>query len=204
VSCAAIIAVKGTAAAKSRLRDTLSSRRHDVLVEAMLRHVSKAAGGARRVAEVLMVSPAQRSGDWPRTIIDTATDLNAAFDLGTHAARKEGHSAALLLPADLATITSADLDEFIRLGEAAGVALASDRAGTGTNAIWMPLAQPLRLSFGAGSFASHRQDCVRMSVAPAAVNWPTLALDIDYPADLEHLRGMDDYELLWSSERSVA
>ena len=151
-----------------------------------------------------MVSPVRRRGDWPRTIIDTATNLNAAFDLGAHAARTEGHSAALLLPADLATITSADLDEFIRLGEAAGVALASDRAGTGTNAIWMPLAQPLRLGFGTGSFANHRRDCVRMSVAPAAVNWPPLALDIDNPADLERLRGTGEYELLWSSESSVA
>ena len=200
MSCAAVIAVKGAATAKTRLAAELAPAARRRLVEAMLARVLGAVRAAGGIIEVIVVSTERRNANGSLTaIIDDARGPSAALEAGAHYAAAHGHAAALLLPADLALVTAADLNALIAAGKRAGAALAPDHSGEGTNALYLPLALPIRLEFGPMSSARHVAACRIAGLVPAIVERPGLAVDIDAAGDLERLRGIPEYEFLWQS-----
>lgn len=66
-----------------------------------------------------------------------------------------------------------------------GVALAPDRAGGGTNALWRSPPRAIPLAFGAGSRRAHEDLAAGAGVPFRLVVRPGLALDVDTPDDLE-------------------
>ena len=84
-----------------------------------------------------------------------------------------------LQPSDIETLTSALPDE----GSPA-VAIAPDRAGTGTNGLVLRPPGVIRFRFGEGSFAKHLEEVSAASVPLVAVNRAGLAFDLDTPEDL--------------------
>jgi 2-phospho-L-lactate guanylyltransferase len=88
----------------------------------------------------------------------------------------------LVLSADCPAATPADV-RAVAIG--AGVVMAPDRYGTGTNALWRSPPGVIQVSFGGNSRRSHTA-LAHVNHVPFAVQpLPRLALDVDRPADLD-------------------
>ena len=205
MSCAAIVAVKGAAGAKSRLAGALPPAVRARLVATMLEWVIDAARHADGIAGLVLVSDArQRHRPDVVAVRDEARSLNAAFAAGARVAASRGYRSAILLPADLPFLAPSDLEALVKAGHGAGTAIAPDHTGEGTNALYLPLELPIALAYGPRSCTSHREAYARAGYAPALVQRRGLALDIDEPCDLGVLRDCPAYDFLPLPARSVA
>jgi 2-phospho-L-lactate/phosphoenolpyruvate guanylyltransferase len=101
-------------------------------------------------------------------------------------------------------LVPADLDALLRVSHTMEAAIAPNRAGDGTNAMYLPLELPIRLAFGAGSYARHRDALACAGFTPGIVIRSGLAMDIDEVPDLDVLRGRQQYEFLGFPERVPA
>jgi len=112
-------------------------------------------------------------------------DMNAA--LATAASHAIAHSASgvLAVSADLPAITADDLAEMT--SDPTTPALAPDRHGTGSNAVYWPAPRLGPFLFGPHSFHRHLAAMAAGGLRPRIVRRPGLALDIDTFADLQCL-----------------
>jgi 2-phospho-L-lactate guanylyltransferase len=182
----ALVPIKARAECKGRLRDDLDPRARRALARAMLEHVVDEALRSRKVDRLIVVSPERDT--LPREIaliVDQGSDLNAAIHLGRDHALTQGARALLVLAADLPAVTAAEIDAFVALGRRHGVAIASDRARTGTNAIYVGNPQEFQFCFGANSRLRHEREARRRGAWPVHVSAPGLAADVDTGSDLE-------------------
>jgi 2-phospho-L-lactate guanylyltransferase len=193
VNCWAVVAINTRLRRKGRLRGELNPAERDALSRRMLDHVLVAADDARSIAHVLIVSP-DRQGLPPgyEVLHDAGSGLNAAFELARECGRAALAQEMVLLPADLPRLSAADIDALIAAGRRAGIAIAPDRRGTGTNGLYLPVALDFTCRFGVASRARHEAEARRQGIEPAIVMRPGLAADLDTPADLRMLgrRGM--------------
>jgi 2-phospho-L-lactate guanylyltransferase len=130
-----------------------------------------------QVGSVLVLSqarPAHWAGAWRA---DSGLGLNAELQ----AARAEIAEPMLVLHSDLPLLRSADVLQLIEAAETAGLAIAPDRHGSGTNALALADKRPFAFAFGPDSYRRHR---AQISSAWRLVPAPGLAIDIDTPADL--------------------
>jgi 2-phospho-L-lactate guanylyltransferase len=187
VSCWAVVAINTRLRRKGRLRTALDAADRELLARRMLDTVLAAVDGARSITRVLIVSPDEQGLPGGYEVLhDAGAGLNEAFEL----ALAHGRNRALelvLLPADLPRIVSADIDALVRAGRQAGIAIAPDRHGSGTNGLYIGVALDFRCRFGAASRARHEAEARRLGVEPAIVTRPGLAADLDTPADLRLL-----------------
>jgi 2-phospho-L-lactate guanylyltransferase len=101
-------------------------------------------------------------------------------------------------------VRPADLEAMIAAFGPGRVAIAHDRAGTGTNALCLPLPISLRLAFGPDSARRHAASCRAAGLSLVRVRRPALALDVDSPCDLKALCGNSHYAFATRSARSAA
>lgn len=180
-----LIPMKPLAAAKERLAPALSTDERRRLSLGMLADVIVAARGFDRVwvlnsdreAEVLSRDAGVEAVPDPAP----GLGLNASLAAATRAAIAEGATGILVVSADLPV---ARPDELAALAAAPGVAIAPDRAGAGTNALWRSPGDQIDVAFGPSSLAAHAE-LARAAGTPAlVVARPGLALDVDTPDDL--------------------
>jgi len=191
VTCWAVIPIKATGEAKSRLSGVLDPGERQALVAAMLDHVIATAKSARKVSGIFLVGP-KRSGfpDDVPLLADPGTGLNPAVQsaLAGIADMQEERAypdRVLFIAADLPKVTPQELD-LLALAPPGVVAIAPDRHGTGTNAISLPLpaAREFAFAFGHDSFARHQEEARRLGLDVETVYSPGLEKDVDEPADL--------------------
>jgi 2-phospho-L-lactate guanylyltransferase len=157
-----------------------------------------------KVSEVVLVTPQPREVDPSiSVVIDAAQGLSRAFEAGCQYAAARGHCEAMLLPADLPLLTVSDLEAMIEAGRRSGAALASDRAGAGTNGLYLPLPLPFSLAYGKGSSLLHAAACGHAGLVMSLLERPGLSFDVDSPSDLEGLAGYADFTFLSERERTV-
>ena len=180
-----LIPMKPLAAAKERLAPALSTDERRRLSLAMLADVIAAARGFDRVW--VLNSDADAAGLARDAGVEAVPDptpgagLNASLSAATRAAIADGAGGVLIVSADL---PSARADDLIALAASTGVALAPDRAGVGTNAMWRSPGDQIDVAFGPNSLAAHAERA-RAAGTPALVaSRPGLALDVDTPDDL--------------------
>lgn len=189
----ALVPVKRREAAKLRLAPRLAPAERLALSRAMLDAVAGALAGSAAVREVVFVSaerdtiPARH-----RVLADPGGGLNVALESARALVAAEGADEILVLPADLPLVAAADVDAFIAGARAAGLAIAGDAAGTGTNALLLPARAPFRFRFGPDSLAAHQAEARRAGFAAAVVERPGLGFDVDTPEDLECLLATGD------------
>jgi 2-phospho-L-lactate guanylyltransferase len=70
------------------------------------------------------------------------------------------------------------------VGRFLGVTLVPDRHDNGTNALCVPSDAGFAFSYGPGSFARHTAEAHRLGLPLRVVREPSLAHDVDLPADL--------------------
>lgn len=190
MSCWALIALKSSATAKGRLAETLTIAERSQLVNRMLQQVLNALRTAHLIDGIAVVTAETLAEAGILRIADPGGGLNAALTHGAAELSTRGVREVLILHADLPLLNSLDVDAMVSAGRASGsegCAIAPDKLGQGTNALFisLPLSFPLR--FGAGSFALHRTEMERAGQNMTCVERPGLACDIDEPHDLIRL-----------------
>jgi len=193
----AVVPVKRLSAAKQRLAAALGEAREqfahqlacrtlDVLLEADL------------FEGIIVVTPDSRVAGAAQArgavvIDDGEAALNEACSLGLAAAAERSAGIAVLLPADLGTLTARSLAQVLasyrelRRSRPDSTALVRCKDGTGTNMVLLDPAQSFRPLFGPDSFAAH---CRSLAGRAHELIAPAVSFDIDSPQDLETFAAM--------------
>lgn len=184
-----VIPVKALDAGKSRLRNALTDEERRALVARMLLHVVSVADGVAG-AELLLLGPSRHGvAESMRLLADCGNGLNPALDGAREAAILESVDRLVILFADLPQLARSDVESLFAVDDRT-IAIATDDAGQGTNALSLPLAcaADFRFSFGTGSLAAHRIEAQRLNLRLHEIDAAGLAHDIDRPEDLANLR----------------
>jgi 2-phospho-L-lactate guanylyltransferase len=188
---AALVPVKALRQSKSRLRLVLSDGQRQALVMAMLEDVLRLLAGVPAIAATAVVSPdaevlafARRLGAQPIGEPPQPRGLNAALAFASDALRAQGAAGLLVLPVDVPLATAADIEAVLAsLDGNPSVVLCPSRSG-GTNALALRPPGIIPFRFGHRSAAAHRREATARGLPLSVLPLPSLALDIDRPADL--------------------
>jgi 2-phospho-L-lactate guanylyltransferase len=190
VSLRIIVPHRGLEAAKTRLASTLSPDERMFLASQLLQRVLKVAHEV--TDDVVVISPSrplreivEPSGS--RLIVQRGMGLNEGLEQARFDAVVEDVGTMVVLHGDLPNLRADDIETLIGAlpsSGAPGVAIAPDRAGTGTNGLVLRPPGVIPFCFGEGSFAKHVAAVERAGVPLVAVNRAGLAFDLDTPEDL--------------------
>lgn len=177
---AVVVPVKAFTHAKVRLAPALEPVTRAELARTMAARVLRAA----RPLPVVVVCDDDEVRAWAKrqgadALWTPGLGLNGAVEAGVAHVERQGMARAIVAHADLPLAT-----ELAWLAAFDGVTLVPDRHGDGTNVLCVPVGAGFRFSYGAGSFASHRAEAVRLGLAARLVHDEQLSWDIDLPADL--------------------
>jgi 2-phospho-L-lactate/phosphoenolpyruvate guanylyltransferase len=189
-----IVLIKDLDSAKQRLGKVLDPRARRALAHRNAeRAIRAAAPGDRRLvvagsAEVVAI--AEQLG--AEALLEPRMEgQNVAAKRGIAHAVKRGAGAVLLLSSDLPLVTPKAVKELLkaagRVAPPAAVAVPALGRG-GTNALYLNPPNAVSLHFGADSLAAFRRDAAARGVNFAVHKSEALALDLDEPADLAHVR----------------
>ncbi len=190
MSARIIVPHRGLEAAKTRLATSLSPDERMFLASQLLQRVLRV---AREVADdVVVISPSrplievvEPSG--ARLVVQRGMGLNEGLDQARFDALVDDIRTLVVLHGDLPNLQPDDVRTLIGAlptDGSPGVAIAPDRAGTGTNALVLRPPGVIPFRFGTGSFALHVAEVEQTGVPLVAVNRAGLAFDLDTPADL--------------------
>ena len=179
---AVLIPVKAFAEAKVRLAPDMDPAARAALARAMADHVVTAAGDL----PVAVVCDDDEVATWARSrralvIDEPGRGLNGAVQRGVGLLTASGARQVIVAHADLPLATDLRwVAHFI------GVTLVPDRHDDGTNVACIPAeaASTFRFAYGPGSFRRHAAEARRLGLALRVVREPSLAWDVDIPADL--------------------
>ena len=185
-----IVPHRGLEAAKTRLATSLSPDERMFLASQLLQRVLKV---CREVTDdVVVITPSrplreivEPSGS--RMVVQRGMGLNEGLEQARFDAVVENVGTLAILHGDLPNVRAADIEVLIGAlpsDGSAGVAIAPDRAGTGTNGLVLRPPDVIKFRFGVGSFAKHVAEVQTAGVPLVAVNRAGLAFDLDTPEDL--------------------
>jgi 2-phospho-L-lactate/phosphoenolpyruvate guanylyltransferase len=188
VSVRIIVPHRGLAAAKTRLAPVLDDGEREALARRLLDRVLRVAHEA--CGDVVVITPSEAlaplvAAAGARLVVQHGLGLNDGLEQARDEAIGNRVTSLLVLHGDLPNLSTADVAALLdALPEGEGVAIAPDRAGTGTNGLALRPPEAIGFRFGAGSLAAHRQEAERRNVPLTEVHRPGLAFDLDTPADL--------------------
>jgi 2-phospho-L-lactate/phosphoenolpyruvate guanylyltransferase len=202
VRATAVLPVKRFAAAKRRLAAGMDDKRREAVVEAMLGDVLEAIGTTRSIERTVVVSDEARAETAAKatgaTVVpdpggaaegaeegESASDGHSRAALaGIAHASSQGAGCVVLLPGDCPLLDPRDLDRLLTGMPDRFVAVVPDRHGTGTNALALAPPDAIRPAFGGGSRERHVAAARAAGLPYAVEELPSLALDLDTPADI--------------------
>ncbi len=188
---AAIIPVGTLEGAKTRLGEMLDAEERRDLVERLLARTVVTAVAVDRLDDVLVISP-------DREVLRRAAELGArtlrqrsrGLNRGLAEARADvvagGAEAILVLPIDLPFLNVEAVTAVVAALDGRGsaaVVLATDRHGSGTNALGLRPPDVIDFAFGPGSRRAHRAAAEAAGAAYAEIEGP-LTVDLDTADDL--------------------
>jgi 2-phospho-L-lactate guanylyltransferase len=179
--------MKPLARAKERLADVLDPGQRRTLSLAMLTDVCRASTAVDGPVWVLCsdddaAETARAAGAEPHPDPTPEEGLNASLNAATHQAIAAGAEAVLIISADVPAVGPQDVRALV-LGE--GIALAPNRSGTGTNALWRKPPGIMPVFYGPQSRRAHEGFALARGIPCAIVTRQALAMDVDEPRDLE-------------------
>ena len=183
-----IVPHRGLAAAKTRLAPVLDDGEREALARHLLQQVLRVAHEA--CGDVVVITPSETleplvAASSARLVVQRGMGLNAGLEQARGEAIANSVTTLVILHGDLPNLLTDDVAALVEaLPEAGGVAIAPDRAGTGTNALALRPPDAIPLRFGVGSFAAHVEEARAANVPLIEVHRPGLAFDLDTPADL--------------------
>jgi 2-phospho-L-lactate guanylyltransferase len=168
----------------------MSGRRRRDLVAAMTGDVLAAIAQARMVERTILVSGEPRAQEMARAVgaevIEDPEERShsEAARLGLARAAELGAAAAILIPGDCPLIDPQEVDRLLTGLPSHHVTVVPDRHGTGTNALVLSPPDAIPPAFGEGSRARHEESARSRGFTVTVEEAPSLALDLDTPADL--------------------
>lgn len=176
--------------AKRRLAVGIDDERRAGLVAAMLEDVLEAIGATRSIERTLVVTSEPGAAE-----LAVASGANVLPDPGAggHSeaalagiarARELGAACVVLLPGDCPLLEPRELEALLTGIPSPYVAVVPDRHGTGTNALALSPPDAIRPAFGEGSCDRHVAAAREGGVPYGIEELPSLALDLDTPADV--------------------
>ena len=185
MSCWAVVPLKARRSGKTRLAGLLDEAARAALVQSMLESVLSALSAAHEIDRIAVVSSEpERIPSGVLALPDPGEGLNPALSAAADRLLDHGASSLLVIHADLPLVRASDIDQFVRAGRRQGMALASDRHGTGTNALFVAERLDFPFRFGTNSLSRHLAEARLRHITPALPALNGLAIDIDTPADL--------------------
>jgi 2-phospho-L-lactate/phosphoenolpyruvate guanylyltransferase len=190
VSLRIIVPHRGLEAAKTRLAPSLSPDERMFLASQLLQRVLKV---TREVTDdVVVISPSRAlfeivEPSGARLTVQRGMGLNEGLEEARFDALTDAIDELAVLHGDLPNLQADDVATLLRSlpsDGSPGVAIAPDRAGTGTNGLVLRPPGVIGFRFGKGSFAKHLEEVERAGVPLVAVNRAGLAFDLDTPQDL--------------------
>jgi 2-phospho-L-lactate guanylyltransferase len=191
---AAVLPIKSFARAKARLGDAVRAPDRAELAAAMAADVLAALVAVEGLDDVVVVTAEPRAASAAEAVGAVVVHdpeeagQSAAARRGVATAAARGAERVLLVPGDCPALAPDEVDELLAT-EPPGVTIVPDRHGTGTNALLLAPPGALDPAFGPNSFARHVE---RAGAAGRVAELPSLALDVDTPADLATLRDRAD------------
>ena len=188
---AAIIPVGTLEGAKTRLGEMLDAEERRDLVERLLARTVVTAVAVDRLDDVLVISPdrevLRRSAELgARTLRQRSRGLNRGLAEARADVVAGGAEAILVLPIDLPFVSveavTAVVAALVASGPAA-VVLATDRHGSGTNALGLRPPDVIDFAFGPGSRRAHRAAAEAAGATYTEIEGP-LTVDLDTADDL--------------------
>jgi 2-phospho-L-lactate guanylyltransferase len=178
---AVLVPVKSFALAKRRLAPALDPPAR----AALARRMATTVVGAARGLPVAVVCDDDEVATWARSVGAEVVwrpgrGLNGAVTDGVAHLAAAGVGRVVVAHADLPLA-----DDLRPLADGDGVTLVPDRRHDGTNVAVVPAGAGFVFAYGAGSFPRHRAEAARLGLPCAVAHRPTLAWDVDVPADLD-------------------
>lgn len=142
--------------------------------------------------DVVVISPSRAlfeivEPSGARLTVQRGMGLNEGLEEARFDALTDAIDELAVLHGDLPNLQADDVATLLRSlpsDGSPGVAIAPDRAGTGTNGLVLRPPGVIGFRFGKGSFAKHLEEVERAGVPLVAVNRAGLAFDLDTPQDL--------------------
>ncbi|MGZ8474729.1 MAG: 2-phospho-L-lactate guanylyltransferase [Candidatus Limnocylindria bacterium] len=192
-----IVPHRGLEAAKTRLAPSLSPEDREALARQLLERVLSVAREANE--DVVVISPSRELASvvdptGARLIVQRGMGLNAGLEQARFDALVDDIDTLAILHGDLPNIHPADVEALVAALPQGrpGVAIAPDRAGTGTNGLALRPPDVIGFRFGTGSFSAHLAEAERAGVPVIAVNRPGISFDLDTPEDLSRWLNLGD------------
>jgi 2-phospho-L-lactate/phosphoenolpyruvate guanylyltransferase len=185
-----IVPHRGLEAAKTRLAPSLSPEERIMLASQLLQRVLKV---TRQVSDdVVVISPSRALAEivepsGARLVVQRGMGLNEGLEQARFDALVDEIDTLIVLHGDLPNLQPSDVEVLAGALPDDGtpaVAIAPDRAGTGTNGLVLRPPGVIRFRFGVGSFAAHLEEVSHAGVPLVAVNRAGLSFDLDTPEDL--------------------
>ncbi len=186
----AVLPVKRFGEAKRRLAAGIDDERREALVAAMLEDTLEAIEGSRSIERTIVVTGDPRALEIVAAsaaeVLPDPTDEGhvVAALAGISRAVVEGAACVALLPGDCPLLDPQELDRLLTGIPSSFVAVVPDRHGTGTNALVLSPPDAIQPAFGEGSRARHVAAAREADLPFAVEELPSLALDLDTPADV--------------------
>lgn len=142
--------------------------------------------------DVVVISPSRSLREivepsGARLAVQRGMGLNRGLEQARFDALVDDVETLVILHGDLPNLRATDVEALLSAlppGDQPGVAIAPDRAGTGTNALVLRPPGVISFRFGTGSFAAHTNEVAQAGLPLVAVNRAGLAFDLDTPEDL--------------------
>lgn len=188
----AIIPVKSLRESKRRLEHLLSADERADLIFHFLDDLLATLNQVGEIDHILIVTGDPAVTDLAakyraKVLVEVeALGLNAAATMGIAYAAESGATAALILPADLPFARVEDIERMLRPLERCDLplmAICSDEAEDGSNALVLAPPEGFTLHYGPGSFRAHLAEAAARGRAAHVINAPGLRLDLDSESD---------------------
>lgn len=190
----AILPLKRFDDAKERLATGLDVGQRRMMAEAMSRDVVAAIGRCTGIDGLVVVSAEPKAQEIAGAtanaiLLDSSQGHSAAATLGVEWALENGYERVVMVPGDCPLLDSNELDELLEKSadQRLDFVVVPDRMGSGTNALVIKPPDAIAPAFGPGSRERHLALGLAAGKRTAAIEVPTLALDLDTADDLLEL-----------------
>jgi 2-phospho-L-lactate/phosphoenolpyruvate guanylyltransferase len=196
MSICLVLPLKSLRDGKTRLASVLQASERAALIHSLLEHVLEQAARFPGLAQTLLVSACEEARacaaqHGAQVLQETVPGLNQALEQARMSVRAAGATRMLVVPCDLPLLTADDLRSLAAPASMQTIAVATDRSGTGTNGLCLPVSANFAFAFGVESFARHRTAVEQLGLRAVTVERAGLAFDVDTPEDLRHLRNLE-------------
>lgn len=188
----AIIPVKPLHESKRRLAHLLSAGARAELIHHFLDNLLATLNEAPGIDRVLVVTgddevTALAESHGAAVLVEAEPrGLNEAATRGAALAARQGATAALVLPADLPFAHVEDIEQMLRPLEDRDsplLAICSDEAEDGTNALLLAPPGDFTFHYGPGSYRAHLDEAAARGRTIHSINAPGLRFDLDTESD---------------------